>query len=74
MSCVWVSDQRVRVWTLPRTPIGDKDKGDDNVQVMGCGHFQKKFDKVQGMLKQIGVMDDFLSGICLQIDGYMYIY
>ena len=57
-----MKDKSVRVWTLPRTPAGDKDKGDENIQLMGCGHFEKKFNKLQGMLKQIGVMDEFLSG------------
>ena len=41
-----MKDKSVRVWTLPRTPAGDKDKGDENIQLMGCGHFEKKFNKL----------------------------
>ena len=56
-----VSDKRIRKWILPRRSIdGDSDEG---VQVMACGHFQKKYDRVQGMIQQIGCMDELLSGM-----------
>ena len=29
---------------------------------MVCGHFQQKYDKVQGLIQQIGCMDELLSG------------
>ena len=57
MSAVYVGDSKVRKWTLPRRPIHESD-----VQEMTCGHFQKKYDKVQGMIQQVGVMDELLSG------------
>ena len=57
MSDVWVADKSVQKWVLPRRPVGDGD-----VQEMGCGHFQKKYDKVQKMILQVGCMDELLSG------------
>ena len=57
MSELWVADKSVRKWILPRRPIGESD-----VQVMACGHFQRKYDKVQGMIQQVGCMDELLSG------------
>ena len=57
MSDLWVPDKTVRKWVLPRRPVGASE-----VQEMVCGHFQKKYDKVQGMIQQIGCMDELLSG------------
>ena len=39
-----MKNKKVRVWTLPRTPVEAENKGDANVQLMGCGHFEKKFN------------------------------
>ena len=60
MSDLWVSDKSVRKWILPRRAVGAV--GSDGVQVMGCGHFQKKYDQIQRMISQIGCMDELLSG------------
>ena len=56
MSDLWVADKSVRKWVLPRRPTGGNE-----VLAMACGHFQKKYDKVQGMIQQVGWMDE-LSG------------
>ena len=61
MRDLWVSDKRVRKWVLPRRSTDD-DSDQEGVQVMGCGHFQKKYDKVQVLIQQIGCMDELLSG------------
>ena len=60
MSGVWLG---VRKWTLPRRLISESD-----VQEMTCGHFQKKYDKVQGMIQQVGCMDELLSGKRIETD------
>ena len=63
MSGLWVGDKRVRKWVLPRRSVdGD---GSEGVQVMACGHFQKRYDTVQQMIQQIGCMDELLSGECM---------
>ena len=62
MSGLWVGDKRIRKWVLPRRSVdGDCSEG---VQVLACGHFQKKYDTVQKMIQQIGCMDELLSGEC----------
>jgi len=58
MSDLWAPGKTVRKWILPRRPVGGSE-----VQEMVIGHFQKKYDKVQGMILRIGVMDELLSGI-----------
>ena len=55
MSDLWAPGKTVRKWILP--------VGGSEVQEMVIGHFQKKYDKVQGMILRIGVMDELLSGI-----------
>lgn len=60
MSDLWVGDKRVREWILPRRTAETEDT--DGVQEMACGHFQQKYDRVQGMIQQIGCMDELLSG------------
>ena len=57
MSEMWAPDRTVRTWILPRTPIGS-----DEIQEMVCGHFQAKYDEIQGMIMRIGCMDELLSG------------
>lgn len=52
-----MSDKRVRTWILPRRSVEG-----EGVQVMACGHFQQKYDTVQGVIQQIGCMDELLSG------------
>ena len=59
MSDLWVPNSSVRRWVLPRRPAG----GASEVQELVCGHFQKKYDRVQGMIAQIGCMDELLSGM-----------
>ena len=54
-----MNDKRVRKWVLPRRSVSGDSEG---VQEMGCGHFQKKYDKVQVLVQQIGCMDELLSG------------
>ena len=61
MSEVWVPDKTIRKWLLPRRPVGETGEGSD-VQEMMCGHFQKKYDAIQGMIMKIGGMDELLSG------------
>ena len=58
MSTIWVPDKTVRKWLLPRRAVG----GENDVQEMMCGHFQKKYDNIQGMIMRIGCMDELLSG------------
>lgn len=53
MSDLWVGDKRVREWILPRRTVETEDTD---------GHFQQKYDRVQGMIQQIGCMDELLSG------------
>lgn len=75
LSCLWVNGKHVRTWMLPRRPADNSEvqpsegpsasQEDHEVQVMGCGHFQHKFDQIQTSLKQIGVMDELLSGIII---------
>lgn len=60
MSAIWVNDKRIREWILPRRSV-DEDS-DDGVHVMARGHFQKRYNQVQGMIQKIGCMDDLLSG------------
>ena len=62
MRDLWVNDKRVRKWVLPRKSV---DGDNDSVQLMGCGHFQKKYDKVQILIQQIGCMDELLSDIIM---------
>lgn len=58
MSELWVPDKTVKKWVIPRRPVGNGD-----IQVMGCGHFQTKYDKVSLMLDQFGCMDELISGM-----------
>ena len=51
MRDLWVSDKQVWKWVLPRRSTDD-DSDQEGVQVMGCGHFQKKYDKVQVLIQQ----------------------
>jgi len=57
MSKLWTPDKTVRKWILPRRAAGGSE-----VEEMVCGHFQKKYDAVQGMIHDIGCMDELLSG------------
>ena len=57
MNNVWVPDKSVGKWKLPRRPVSGNE-----VQEMACGHFQQKYDRVQGMIMKIGCMDELLSG------------
>lgn len=59
MRDLWVNDKRVRKWVLPRRSINGDSEG---VQEMGFGHFQKKYNKIQVLIQQIGCMDELLSG------------
>lgn len=59
MRHLWVNDKRVRKWVLPRRSVSGDSEG---VQEMGCGHFQKMYDKIQVLIQQIGCMDELLSG------------
>ncbi len=65
MSAQWTGDKHVKTWTLPRCAENSTDNDDGAVEVMACGHFQKKFDRIQGMIQQIGCMDELLSGECM---------
>ena len=66
MSSLWVSDKRIRKWILPRRSVDGDDDEDEGVHVMACGHFQKKYDRVQGMIQQISCMDELLSGVLVR--------
>ena len=57
MSDLWIPDKIVKRWVLPRRPMEESE-----VQRMVCGHFQMKYDKVQAMIRQVGCMDELLSG------------
>ena len=57
---LWVADRHVRKWILPRR--SESESGSEGIQIMACGHFQQKYDKVQGLIQQIGCMDELLSG------------
>lgn len=61
MKDLWVPDRRVRKWILPRRSESESDTN-EGIQIMACGHFQQKYDKVQGLIQQIGCMDELLSG------------
>ena len=61
MTDLWVGDKRVREWILPSRTVETEDT--DGVQEMACGHFQQKYDRVQGMIQQIGCMDESQSWI-----------
>ncbi len=37
--------------------------GGSEVQELGCGHFQKKFDQIQGKIQMISCMDELRSGM-----------
>ena len=58
MCSLWRADKSVRRWVLPRIPVGVE----SDVQEMACGHFQKKYNEVQGKIQQVGCMDELLSG------------
>ena len=58
MSAVWVPANTVRKWVLPRRAVRESE-----VSERSCGHFQKKYDRVQGMILQIGCRDELLSGM-----------
>ena len=68
MSNQWIADKSVRKWMLPRRPVG----AESDVQEMACGHFQKKYNKVQGMIQQVGCMDELLSGKPKDQDDEIY--
>ncbi len=60
MSAQWTGDKHVKTWILPR--CAENSGNDEGVEVLACGHFQKKYDKIQGMIQQIGCMDELISG------------
>jgi len=41
MSDIWAPDKTIQTWLLPRRPFG----GDNDMQEMVCGHFQKEMMK-----------------------------
>ena len=67
MSTLWVPDKKICTWKLRRpSHVTVVETGEPAAESPDRprpdSHFQLKYDKVQVMIRQIGCMDELLSG------------